>query len=327
MNKSLKILASIIITVILVTMLLSQIQIADVTTTLAGIDPLYLFVGFGLYVLSYFFRALRFRILLNKKVGLKNLFTIVCVHNMMNNILPARTGELSYIYLLKKHHNKTAGEGIATLFVARVFDIISITLLFSVSALMIKDLPDMVAKVVFFIVFFLALVIVFLITLLYSGNSFLNLVGMFFERFGLEDKRIVGYMLRKGSETVESFEMIKTNGRFIEMFTISIGIWLSLYLLNYTLVIAMGINLNFFTIVLASTFAVFTTVLPIQGVGGFGTIEGGWAIGFVAAGLTKEVAISSGFGVHIITIFYFIIIGLFGYSVIKLKEFQHNAKS
>lgn len=308
-------------------MLLSQIQIADVTTTLAGIDPLYLFVGFGLYVLSYFFRALRFRILLNKKVGLKNLFTIVCVHNMMNNILPARTGELSYIYLLKKHHNKTAGEGIATLFVARVFDIISITLLFSVSALMIKDLPDMVAKVVFFIVFFLALVIVFLITLLYSGNSFLNLVGMFFERFGLEDKRIVGYMLRKGSETVESFEMIKTNGRFIEMFTISIGIWLSLYLLNYTLVIAMGINLNFFTIVLASTFAVFTTVLPIQGVGGFGTIEGGWAIGFVAAGLTKEVAISSGFGVHIITIFYFIIIGLFGYSVIKLKEFQHNAKS
>ena len=291
-------------------MLLSQIQITDVITTLASIDPLYLIAGFVLYICSYILRALRFHILLNGEVGIWDLFNIVCVHNMVNSILPARTGELSYIYLLKKLHNKNTGEGIATLFVARVFDIISISLLFGVSALMIRDLPEIFTPVVFLIVFILTLIVIFLIMLLYFGNAFLNLVRMFFRRFELEEKQIVKYMLRKGKETVDSFEIIKTNGRFIETITVSIGIWLSLYLLNYTLVIAMGINLDFFTIVLASTFAVFTTVLPIQGVGGFGTIEGGWAIGFVAAGLTKEVAISSGFGVHIITIFYLLILGM-----------------
>jgi len=99
-----KILA-VVITIALVAILLSQIRIADVIATLAGIDPLYLIAGFVLYVCSYFFRALRFHILLNGEVGLWDLFNIVCVHNMMNNILPARTGELSYIYLLKRFYN------------------------------------------------------------------------------------------------------------------------------------------------------------------------------------------------------------------------------
>lgn len=117
-------LSAVVITIALVAILLSQIQIADIIATLAGIDPLYLIAGFVLYVCSYFFIALRFHILLDGEVGLRDLFNIVCVHNMMNNILPARTGELSYIYLQKSLHNKKAGEGVATLFVTRVFDFI-----------------------------------------------------------------------------------------------------------------------------------------------------------------------------------------------------------
>ena len=187
---------TIILTILLVIMLLSQIQVADIIKTLLTVDPLYILLGFALYIFGCFFRALRFYILLNGDVGLRDMFNIVCIHNMMNNLLPARTGELSYIHLLKKCHNKKVGDGVATLFVARVFDIISISLLFSVSALMVKDLPEMFTRVVLFIVFFLGLIVIFLISLLYLGNSILTLVKMFFERFGLEGKRIVEYILR-----------------------------------------------------------------------------------------------------------------------------------
>ena len=85
--------SAVAITVALLAILLSQIRIADIINTLAGIDPLYLIVGFVLYACTYFFRALRFHILLNRAVGIRDLFNIVCVHNMVNNILPARTGE------------------------------------------------------------------------------------------------------------------------------------------------------------------------------------------------------------------------------------------
>jgi len=311
--KKPRIIFALVISGVLVAILLSQIQIADIITTLAGIDPLYLIAGFVLYVCSYFFRTLRFHILLNKEVGLRDLFNIVCVHNMANNILPARTGELSYIYLLKKLHKKKAGEGIATLFVARVFDFISISLLFFISALMIlQDLPGIIMKAFWAIAFFMVLIVIFLIILLYFGESFLNLVRRFFRRFNLEKKYFADYLLRKGEETAESFGKIKNNGRVIGLITVSIGIWLLLYSSNYVLVTAMNINLSFFAVLLGSTFAVFTMVLPIQGIGGFGTIEGGWAVGFIAIGLTKEIAINSGFVVHIVILVYFLVLGLLG---------------
>ena len=72
--------SAVVITIALVAILLSQIQIADIITTLAGIDPLYLIAGFVLYACSYVFRALRFYILLDGEVGLRDLFNIVCVH-------------------------------------------------------------------------------------------------------------------------------------------------------------------------------------------------------------------------------------------------------
>ena len=313
-SKTIAKISAVVITAVLLAILLSQIQIADIIVTLASIDPLYLVAGFILYTCSYFFRALRFHILLNKEVRLRDLFNIVCVHNMVNNILPARTGELSYIYLLKKLHNKKTGEGIATLFVARVFDFISISLLFLVSAFMMHELPKMIIKSVWVIALFLGLIAIFLIALLFFGKSFLNLVKIFFERFNWDKKHFADYLLRKGEETVESFEKIKISGKIIIIALIlnSFGIWLLLYSLNYILVRAMDINLSYFEVVFASTFAVFTTILPIQGIGGFGTLESGWTVGFIAVGVTKEVAISSGFGFHIILWLYFVILGCWG---------------
>ena len=101
MKKLLAKISAVIISVVLVAILLSQINLRDITTTLTSIDPIYLVIGFVLYIFTYFFRALRFYILLNNKVSIKHLFSIVCVHNMANNIMPARTGEISYVYLLK----------------------------------------------------------------------------------------------------------------------------------------------------------------------------------------------------------------------------------
>lgn len=92
--------SAVVITIVLVAVLLSQVSIGDVAKTLASIDLVYLIIGFILYLSSYFFRALRFHILLNNKVSIKDLFSIVCVHNMANNILPARTGEVFVIYVV-----------------------------------------------------------------------------------------------------------------------------------------------------------------------------------------------------------------------------------
>jgi len=306
-----------IVTLALVAILLSQIEVADVVHTLTSIEPVYLVAGFGLYVLSYFLRALRFHILLNREVGIRDLFNIICIHNMVNNLLPARTGELSYVYLLKKRHNKTAGAGAATLITARLFDMITILMLFFLSTLSVSTLFYNTVKVKWMVIALMFVVVLVLLMTIYQGRVFVIVLKKTVNYLGMDKMSFADYIFRKMDETVERFSNMH-GSIFIWGVLVSIIIWVVSYSVNYILIVGMGINLTFWTFLFASTFALITTILPIQGVGGFGTMEGGWTIGFLAIGVTKEVAISSGFAAHIIMISYFTILGLIG--LVRMKN-------
>ena len=312
-------LASIIIAVILVAILLTQINLGDITTALTSIDPIYIIIGFIFYLCSYIFRALRFYILLNKQISVKDLFSIVCLHNMMNNILPAKMGELSYIYLVNKIHTKSTGEGIATLMVARVFDLITVSLLFLVAAISVKNLTLTTYNALAIFGVFLALVVLILLNLVYFGAKFMNTARKIIPRIGIGHNKVISYLLVKGDETVLSLEVIKSKRLIGWTWILSMLVWASLYIVNYALINAMGIKASFESIMFASTFPVFTTILPIHALGGFGTIESGWTIGFMAIGIPKEIAITLGFSLHILTYMYFIILGLYGAWKLKLK--------
>ncbi len=317
-HKLLKLLLGIIITILLAILLVSQIQMSDLIKTLTGINPWYIILGFILYFFSYIFRAFRFYILLNQGVRLKNLFDIVCVHNMVNSILPARTGELSYIYILKKNHNKNTGEGIATLFVSRIFDIVSISILFFMSALIIRDLPEIIMKAIWIIMFFLIFITFFLIAFLCRGGNFLNIFRSLFVRFNLGSKYFTDYLLRKGDETVKSFNKIKSKTILFWTFMLSILIWISNYFIIYMLLRSMDVFLPLQIVVLGATFVLLTSVLPIQGLAGFGTTELVWTAVFVPLRLPLEIAVISGFSYHIIIIVYYLILGIYGMtSIIK----------
>ena len=312
MKKIIVKLLAVIITVILVAILLSQINLSDITTALTSIDPIYIITGFVLYLSSYFFRALRFHILLNNKVSIKHLFSIVCVHNMANNILPARTGEASYVYLSKKLHNISVGEGVASLMVARIFDLTTISFLFFVSAIFIRNLPDMVSKIIWVIVGLLVFVLLLFLALVFFGEIFVDMIRRVANRINVLQFSSVQYLLRKGDETVLSFKLMNSKKLFGGVFVTSIIIWCFQYSTLYILANAMSISLTIWCMVFAITFVFFTTVLPIQSIGGFGIIEGGWALGFMVMGISKGVAISSGFSIHIVLLIFALVLGTIG---------------
>jgi hypothetical protein len=306
---------AVLITVVLLALLFTQISLGDVITTLKNIDPMYLIAGFVLYTTNYVFRSWRFHVLLNKEVGIKDLFHIECIHNMMNNLLPARTGELSYVYLLKTEQKKTTGEGLATLVIARIFDFIIISIFFLFFFLFTKNLLTDFLILIKLGILFLFIMIIFLFGLLFYGNDILKLFNnvahyMNFEKFHLGD-----YITKKSEETIECFEKFKTGNisTHIAVIALSIGIWVLSYSLSYIIAISMGIELEPVQILFASSFAVFSTVLPIQGIGGFGTMEGGWALGFIAVGVPSEIAVKTGFGFHLIVLLYTISLGIYGY--------------
>jgi len=323
MNKK-KVLLSIVIALILVTFLLIQIDIIDLFNVLSSIPPSFIVLGFILYVLSYFFRALRFRILLDGEISIRDLFSIVCVHNMVNNILPARTGELSYVYLTRKLHNKKTGEVITTLLVARVFDFITVSLLFFISAFMIQNLPAIIMKAIWIIAVFLVLVVFMLISLIYFGEEFIYLVKRIVARFE-RNNRMINYAMRKGEEIVE-FSGGLTKVVILRSFFVSFGMWITSYMVALVLITGMRLNLNIFEILICTSFLVFTTILPIQGILGLGSTEGAWSIAFLIFGISKEVAISASFGLHIISLCYLLILGFYGIKKLELGLNNHRVK-
>ena len=301
--RTVTILAALAITIVLVFFLLSQIRICDFIIILSKINLLYLFLAFIPYVCAYFLRALRFYILLNREISVKDLFSIVCLHTFMNNILPARTGELTYIYLLKLR-NKRISEGIATLAFARFFDFISISLLFIISSFFVGLFKE----------FMMLICVTFLIITSISCFTFMSKKFM--------KKRILNYLPRKIDEIIDNFMHVRKSGKLKQLMAVSILVWISLYSAVYFIVISINLNLTFFEVLFASSFAIITTILPIQGIGGFGTTEGGWCIGFIAIGLTKDAAISTGFAFHIIILAYSAILGFYSFSQIIMFKKQ-----
>lgn len=314
-----KILA-VIVSIVLVAILISQIQITNIITTLAKINPLYLLIGFGLYLCSYIFRTLRFRTLLNHKIEFKNLFSIVCIHNMVNGILPARTGELSYIYLVKTSKSISTGEAIATLAIARAFDFIAIILLFFISAMLVRDLPAVISNAFLTLAIFLIIIVLFVIFSVNKGKEFMDKIETIAKELNLKRFRVAEFLITKVNETASSFDIIHSKKLVFYSFSFSILIWSFKYYMFYTLLRGMNIDLVVTLVVLGSTFSQFADILPIPSLGAFGIYEGAWAIAFIPLGISKEMAISTGFGIHIILFIYFLILGCYGFLTIETKE-------
>jgi len=229
-------------------------------------------------------------------------------------VMPAKTGELSYVYLVNKHHGRTIGEGIATLLIARIFDIISISALFLVSFVIVMQSLTVNTGYVYGVILVLGLFIVLLFFFLQKSRSFLDALVILCSCAGIEKTKPMKFIVIKGEETVAALEIARTTKEysFITIFSLSLGVWGCLYAFTALMVIAMDIHATLSAIVFACTFAFMTAILPVQGIGNFGTFEAGWTLGFLSIGVPAELAVSTGFSFHIINAIFNGILGIAG---------------
>jgi uncharacterized membrane protein YbhN (UPF0104 family) len=88
----------------------------------------------------------------------------------------------------------------------------------------------------------------------------------------------------------------------------------------YAFLRGFGIEISFLKVVFGSTVAVIANAFPISGIGNWGTLEAGWAAGFLIVGLSKEKAIATGFGVHILVFIVCAIMGLICWVTLNLHR-------
>ncbi|RMH80674.1 MAG: hypothetical protein D6674_03310 [Acidobacteria bacterium] len=94
-------LLSLSFTLLLLGLILYLVPFRELIILFRGIAPSSLLLAFLLYSLSQVVRAYRWKLLL-KGLGFVQVFLINSAHIMLNNIFPARTGELSWFYYAKR---------------------------------------------------------------------------------------------------------------------------------------------------------------------------------------------------------------------------------
>ncbi len=274
-------------------------------------DPFWAILGSTGYFLAILFRALRYKWLIHSRdIPLSELFRISVFYHLSLMVLPSKLGELSYPYLLNKISGMSITEGMASLIASRVYDFFIFLMIFLFASIGFQSFFKIH---LFFSILLSAFSIgLTLLVFFYMSNllRFLsNLMGRISQRFGIKNNKPFQWIQRKIHEIAEDFYAIKARKTYFPVTLTSLVSWITIFWMFYAFLRGFGIEISFLKVVFGSTIAVLANALPISGIGNWGTLEAGWAAGFLMVGLSKEKAIATGFGVHIVIFVVCVVMG------------------
>ncbi len=317
-----RLLLSIFITVGIILFLFTQISLKDLYTLLKGIDPFWAILGSIGYFLAILFRAIRFQWLIHSKdISLSELFGISVLYHLSLMVLPSKLGELSYPYLLNKFSRMTITEGMASLIASRVYDFFIVLMIFLFASIGFQHFFQInFLFVVLLCIFLIGMTLLLFFYMTDLLRLFSNLMGGMSLRTGSKESKPFQWIQRKIHEVAEDFYAIKARKTYLSVTVTSLVSWIMIFWTFHALLRAFRTEVSFLSMVFGSTVAVIANALPISGIGNWGTLEAGWAAGFLMVGVPKEEAIATGFGVHIVIFMICAIMSFFSWATLTLRR-------
>ena len=245
----------------------------DLMVTIAHIHPLYLAFAVLICALAWVMRGWRYQAILGGltvRLGLTFSTACILLSQTANLIVPARLGDLVRIFILKHEGLATYSQGVSSLIVERIFDVVTIALLGLLALPFVIATPE----------WFLPLIVIpivggaaFAIFLLLTGNrhSENKYLGIFYSM--LTEVRAVSLSMRSAFVLGSS----------------SIGIWLMDVLVCAVIVRMFDESLPFMVIMLGIVIGNLVKAVPITP-GGVGTYEFALVITFELAGMAPATA-------------------------------------
>lgn len=306
--------------ILLIVWLSAQVDLSSAVDIFREISIPNLVIGFVLYLVSFYLRAARFKILLPADIPLRELFPIVLVHYTALNIIPARLGELSYVYLLNKHNHVSTGTSVSSLLLARVFDLLALTAIFF-TTLNFLPLPAPWLRTISIIAagFLLAAIGVLFLILMYKEKC-LRWFQAAIEKMRWDRYKLIQSISKESENVVRSFRHIESWMQAGKAFAVSLGIWLSILGINYVVLQAFGAGLSYIKVVVGGTLIILLTIIPVDLFSGFGVRSMSWKVLFEALGASRDVAIVSAFGSKVVTTFYLFLLGAYGLWKVSKKH-------
>jgi hypothetical protein len=310
-NRAVSAAISVVLSAVLLFLLLRQVKAGDLTRILAAVYLPALLVYAAVSLVSAGLRALRYKwLLLPLRIGWRDILLVTFVRNAFDDLLPARIGSLSYIYVLNGRLGFPFEAAASTFLVAIVFDFLTLGpfVLLALAAAGPGAAEVSAGLLISLAAGFTALTGV----LVWKLEALLEWATRFLERalihFGMERRKPAAAAVTKLKATAASLRAIPSKKAYLRVFLLSIlirlGKYASLYALLYALLRSQGLGLGDLSpgkTVLAVTGAEMTSMLPVKGLADFGTWEAAWATAFRLMRFDPRLAVLSGIGLHLIT--------------------------
>jgi len=291
-----------LVTALLLGALLSLVQWQQLRLLARGLIWPIVVVAAALQWVLYLIRALRFW-LLTPQVPFREMAAIAALHILALRIFPLRTGELVYPVLLRRSGEATLTAGLLGLVVLRLLDAVVIVAFFAVALALTHGLGgagvrhSVVAAAVTAVVG--ALVVLAFPRLLQLA---LRLVRASTRIARLAHRAPIVRLMQHVEHAVGAHQQISPRVMG-QQAAVTVIHWLINYAMILAVLYALQVDIGFAQAVLGGTAAIVTAFLPIGGIGSFGTLEAGWTLGFVLAGLSKPEAVASGLVYSLVTFF------------------------
>ena len=235
--------------------------------------PAYLFVGVAICLCAWWLRGWRYHTILkslNYPVSVKVSTACIFVSQTVNLVVPARLGDFVRVFILKHEYNTTYSEGVSSLVVERVFDIVTVAFLGAVSLFFVLNAPS----------WFTTLIIVPLV----AGVLFFAFL-LFIGKFSSGNKYIIIILnmlheIKRASLTPRSLLLLGIS---------SAAAWLLDIFACVAVVMMFEQKIPFAIIVLAVVIGNLVKAVPLTP-GGIGTYEPALMITFELAGVAPPVA-------------------------------------
>ena len=281
-------------------------------------------MAFLVHVLIYVARAWRFQALIPPaaRPGFLTMLSVSSAHNMAVYILPAKSGEATLPLYLKSSAGVPLSSGLASLLLSRVLDFATLSGALAAATLSLgatgrwQGGPLLLWAIA---LCFAALAICcFLVST--RGELILAPLPALLRITRTASTRAGERVLAAGRNLGEALRM-STGGRAPwGALLASLAIWGGIFLFYALLARGFGLDgrVGFLDTVLGSSLAVLTNLLPINAFAGFGTQEVGWMLGFGLVGVERDLAFTTGVGVHCVQLVNTLLLGVAGHVAMGL---------
>jgi uncharacterized membrane protein YbhN (UPF0104 family) len=300
--------------------LLRNVDLDEFSRLASNVPVWSLVLAFGLYLLLNFWRAVRFRVPLNKnEAPLRILFPITLYHNFLVRTLPFRTGELAYVTLLRQYLHQPVSEGFSSLLGARLFELL-LVIMGGLAGLLLSS-SQLVEQGQLVLVFLIGGFLVCLGVIYQAGRltRVLRHVWLWLAAHSpMRDHHLVETISEKLQIVAGQLDRMHEPRMFFSMLLLSTCTYGTNTIFYITVMKALGLEANIGILLPIVSLGMLASFFPLSFLE-LGVVESGFTFGMVVlAGLQMGQAVPIAFFLHGFQMICAALTGLAGYLMLQL---------